>query len=841
MDRLVLDHHFALGTSATMADAANQIIQSDIDLYGGAHVGTLVTVFDTWGFVDATAFLPTITHTPLGDTENTTGPYVVTANITSTQPLDVSSLKVFFGTGVFFTDSLPLIPTGNSNEYSAAIPGPLSDVDVRYYLIAKDVNGGTATHPVGAPGSFHQFHVGSDLVPPVITHTAIGNFPEIQWPATVSATVTDNIGVNPDSVRVDWAQNGSPRQTFYLSRVGVTSQWSGPFPSDTTQVAIGDEIAYHITARDVAATPNVAVSPPVGDYAFTIIASRGTVLVLDDDELPKRATVKIVPGEKGGEPTLVEEGVRDIGTVGQSATSIAAALNSLGFTATVETAASSNPATWSSYGLLVSSSGANTSPVANAAYRSAIEAYVAGGGKLLVEGGEVVYDASTSPGYPTFASNVLHSTDWDADNAGALNLLAGQSGHPLAKTPNALPATLPIAYSGIGSEDSYKPTAPAYIVYGVTAQAGNGGILVYDPTPSPQSAQVVVLGFDYKVVSDATTRVKLLENAAEYLLRPEGSPSGTLHGRVVLAGQTDHSGVTVTAQPGGQTGVTNSSGDWQINGVYAFTYDLRATKAGFETGTNLGVVVPEGGSVQSDFVLYPQVSTSSCLSPGTAIPDNNPVGITSDMVVAPTFPVRAVEVSVNIPHTYIGDLIVELRHGVKTVRLHNRTGGTAENLVATYPPTPVDGPGTLSDFVNDPSNGTWTLFVSDNANIDVGNLAQWCLTLTGPADSSAIVAVEPQDQIPDVAWLAPGQPNPLGASGTTIRFALPASVPARLAVYDVTGRLVRTLVDRALPAGPHRVVWDGRDQHGAAVRPGVYLYRLRAGSFAAARRLVVIR
>ena len=63
--------------------------------------------------------------------------------------------------------------------------------------------------------------------------------------------------------------------------------------------------------------------------------------------------------------------------------------------------------------------GRQPSPVAIATYRAALESYVAAGDKLLIEGGEVGYDAISSPGYPTFAANVLHGADWQSDNAGS--------------------------------------------------------------------------------------------------------------------------------------------------------------------------------------------------------------------------------------------------------------------------------------------------------------------------------------------------------------------------------------------------------------------------------------
>jgi hypothetical protein len=82
--------------------------------------------------------------------------------------------------------------------------------------------------------------------------------------------------------------------------------------------------------------------------------------------------------------------------------------------------------------------------------------------------------------------------------------------------------------------------------------------------------------------------------------------------------------------------------------------------------------------------------------------------------------------------------------------------------------------------------------------------------------------------------------NPvLGA--TEIRYEVPAATPAQLAIYDVTGRLVRTLTNEIVGAGLHSVTWDSNDTAGMPVSAGVYFLRLQAGEFRATRTLVVNR
>ena len=72
-------------------------------------------------------------------------------------------------------------------------------------------------------------------------------------------------------------------------------------------------------------------------------------------------------------------------------------------------------------------------------------------------------------------------------------------------------------------------------------------------------------------------------------------------------------------------------------------------------------------------------------------------------------------------------------------------------------------------------------------------------------------------------------PNPFRAA-TSIRFSMPEAGPAALAIYDVTGRRIRTLLHGDLAAGEQRLRWDGHDDSGRGVASGVYFYRLGTGT-----------
>jgi hypothetical protein len=86
--------------------------------------------------------------------------------------------------------------------------------------------------------------------------------------------------------------------------------------------------------------------------------------------------------------------------------------------------------------------------------------------------------------------------------------------------------------------------------------------------------------------------------------------------------------------------------------------------------------------------------------------------------------------------------------------------------------------------------------------------------------------------------LAMSRPNP-ARGAAIIPFEIPRELPVELRVYDVAGRVVKTLVSATLPAGPHEARWDGTTDRGTRASPGTYFYRLRAGDEHAVRTLML--
>jgi hypothetical protein len=111
---------------------------------------------------------------------------------------------------------------------------------------------------------------------------------------------------------------------------------------------------------------------------------------------------------------------------------------------------------------------------------------------------------------------------------------------------------------------------------------------------------------------------------------------------------------------------------------------------------------------------------------------------------------------------------------------------------------------------------------------------------TSNVTTPLVTATPPPGNAPPRLVLGLGQnvPNPFRTSLTRIDYSLPRRGHARLTIYAVDGRLVRTLVDGLRGAGGHTVDWDGRDPTGRPLPAGIYLYRLEAGGHSVTRKLV---
>jgi hypothetical protein len=134
---------------------------------------------------------------------------------------------------------------------------------------------------------------------------------------------------------------------------------------------------------------------------------------------------------------------------------------------------------------------------------------------------------------------------------------------------------------------------------------------------------------------------------------------------------------------------------------------------------------------------------------------------------------------------------------------------------------------------NDPEYDGWNVYYKVTALDFVGNESD-------PASAGTVTAVA-GPVIPKTFGLYPNVPNPFNPT-TVIRYDVPPSGGAvTLRIYDVSGKLVRTLVDGPQTAGQKTAAWNGRDNRGHSVASGVYFYQLQAPGYEKTLKMVLVQ
>ena len=106
-------------------------------------------------------------------------------------------------------------------------------------------------------------------------------------------------------------------------------------------------------------------------------------------------------------------------------------------------------------------------------------------------------------------------------------------------------------------------------------------------------------------------------------------------------------------------------------------------------------------------------------------------------------------------------------------------------------------------------------------------------------DHAVMITVSEQD-IPQVFALNANYPNPFNPS-TMIPFAITSNENVSLNIYDMNGKLIKTLINGNIPAGYHEILWDGKDNAGKAVNSGMYISRLLAGEQSDSQKMLMVK
>jgi len=196
------------------------------------------------------------------------------------------------------------------------------------------------------------------------------------------------------------------------------------------------------------------------------------------------------------------------------------------------------------------------------------------------------------------------------------------------------------------------------------------------------------------------------------------------------------------------------------------------------------------------------------------------------------------------------------------------------NTAYYYNPSQITIDGTI-DIDTDPAQATVEVFQADPDTFQVGEgrvylgsttpdaTGNWNITVSGLVVGDLVTAtttdlnrntsefsnIEPVvlgitekaiSQQPLTYTLKQNIPNPFSSS-TIIHYALPKTAHVQLGIYDVTGKLIRKLVDGAQNASYHTAYWNGIDDNGSHVSSGVYFYTLETDDFKTTKKMLLTR
>ncbi len=281
----------------------------------------------------------------------------------------------------------------------------------------------------------------------------------------------------------------------------------------------------------------------------------------------------------------------------------------------------------------------------------------------------------------------------------------------------------------------------------------------------------------------------------------------------VLASDVPNDGSETITVP---SGIDSPNGRIMIKGHNRYFFDLAKGKISIGTFQNV-------------------CNTTTDSNTNVNIPDNNPSGTSTTINVSDNNIINDVNINLNIAHTYIQDLIIKVISPSGTeVVLYNQNCGSQDNIIATFDDdgnnlncSSIQGHikpvGNLSDFYGENANGTWTLWVSDNAAQDVGTIVSWgveiCHIVTSGIENNNLQALN--------IW-----PNP-ALNNVQISFKKDNQLPVEIRLLDISGREVIR----------KKITSNGTDFNTnlnvSSFKKGLYLIEIKNGSHQSIKKLLI--
>ncbi len=181
------------------------------------------------------------------------------------------------------------------------------------------------------------------------------------------------------------------------------------------------------------------------------------------------------------------------------------------------------------------------------------------------------------------------------------------------------------------------------------------------------------------------------------------------------------------------------------------------------------------------------------------IPDNDPAGASLSLSFPDSVVVGALEVEVDITHTYVGDLRVVIEHDGVERTLHERAGGSSDDIERSFP---------VIGFEGADAQGAWTLRVSDHAGIDVGRINGFVVRVTPAGEGGG--EVEEPESYPGVGGLDIPDND---SAGIESQATIPEGTSGRVTVAVAVTHTYRGDLEVRLTS-PHGQSWTLHDRTG---------------------------
>jgi len=324
-----------------------------------------------------------------------------------------------------------------------------------------------------------------------------------------------------------------------------------------------------------------------------------------------------------------------------------AVLLTMGYAVTIEDASVTDDTTWPSYDFIVWSCGDDLVPVLDEAYKLSLINYVNSDGRLIIESGNIAYDLDTQarPSGDLFRDTVLHATgDWIYSDVDDMTVKAGT--HPVATTPNMLPATLSFTETDPGDyssdADAVRCRAEAVGIYGWSNMRWGGSppiesviaacnsIITYDDDANElNGGQTVYFTIDIDDIDSIDTQNQLIENAVTWV---SGTPVADDVGVVSIDAPADSG-----TYPAGTIDINATVENYGTNDQSNFDVSCEIIEI-VQTGSNTALLsenFDEGGALPSGwdnsiFTWRDWQSTNDNARYGAIVDDGTDYGFACD-------------------------------------------------------------------------------------------------------------------------------------------------------------------------------------------------------------------